>query len=260
MEIFSGFFIFTMSMKKTYSHTAAAELQAWQHKMLRRPRLTNQISAAVQVRINKIIPEKVHKAITTGIEAFAKTIIAGSDYIAPPILRTVSLRVREDKVRKRIETYRLTASVEGAVTGAGGILLGLADFPILMGIKMKLLFDVAALYGFDTTKLSERIFILHIFELAFSTDAHRKETYERLANWHLEEASLPSEIKEYDWRTFQQQYRDYLDIAKLAQLLPVIGAPVGFFTNRNLLKKLGDTAMSAYRMRLIEEKYFEKFV
>ncbi len=242
-------------MSQTYSHSAAKDLQKWQHKMLRRPRISNQLSAALQVKINKLIPEKVHRAISKGIEGFAKAVIAGSDYTAPAVLRTVSLQAREEKVQTRIEAYRLTASVEGAVTGAGGILLGLADFPILLSIKMKMLFDVAALYGFDTSVLSERIYILHIFELAFSTDAHRKEIYERLANWHIEEQSLPEKIKDYDWRTFQQQYRDYLDIAKLAQLLPVIGAPVGFFTNRNLLKKLGVTAMNAYRMRMIEEKY-----
>jgi hypothetical protein len=33
--------------------------------------------------------------------------------------------------------------------------------------------------------------------------------------------------------TFQQQYRDYIDIAKLAQMIPVIGAAVGAIANYN---------------------------
>jgi hypothetical protein len=37
----------------------------------------------------------------------------------------------------------------------------------------------------------------------------------------------------------------------MAQLIPVIGAPVGFVVNARLIKKLGITAMNAYRMRLI---------
>ncbi|HEY5371916.1 MAG TPA: EcsC family protein [Hanamia sp.] len=38
----------------------------------------------------------------------------------------------------------------------------------------------------------------------------------------------------------------------MAQLIPVIGAPVGIVTNYRLIKKLGVTAMNAYRMRLID--------
>jgi len=38
----------------------------------------------------------------------------------------------------------------------------------------------------------------------------------------------------------------------MAQLLPVVGAPVGVIVNSRLIKKLGITAMNAYRMRLIK--------
>ena len=48
------------------------------------------------------------------------------------------------------------AAAEGAGT-AGGILLGLADFPLLLGIKIKFLFDAATLYGFDTSDKEERL-------------------------------------------------------------------------------------------------------
>jgi hypothetical protein len=36
----------------------------------------------------------------------------------------------------------------------------------------------------------------------------------------------------------------------MAQLIPIIGAPVGFVVNSRLIDKLGKTAMNAYRMRL----------
>ncbi|MEO6135885.1 MAG: EcsC family protein, partial [Ginsengibacter sp.] len=66
--------------------------------------------------------------------------------------------------------------------------------------------------------------------------------------------SLPENIDEFDWRSFQQEYRDYLDLAKLAQLIPIIGAPVGIIVNNKLIKKLGVTAMNSYRMRIIKNK------
>jgi len=38
----------------------------------------------------------------------------------------------------------------------------------------------------------------------------------------------------------------------MAQLIPVIGATVGIVVNNRLIRKLGVTAMNAYRMRLIK--------
>jgi hypothetical protein len=72
-----------------------------------------------------------------------------------------------------------------------------------------------------------------------------------MVDWDLKSAELPADIHEFDWRTFQQEYRDYIDLAKMAQLVPIIGAPVGVVANYQLIKKLGITAMNAYRMRLL---------
>lgn len=140
--------------------------------------------------------------------------------------------------------------MEGGITGAGGIFLGLADFPILLGIKIKLLFDIASIYGFDTGDYKERVYILHIFELAFSSHIHRKKVYLEIKGWEERSRNLPEDLNQFEWRSFQQEYRDYIDLAKMAQLLPGIGAPVGVVVNNSLIKKLGSTAMNAYRLRI----------
>ena len=90
------------------------------------------------------------------------------------------------------------------------------------------------------------------FELAFSSDQHRKNIYLKMTDWETKKSSLPSDINQFDWRSFQQEYRDYIDLAKMAQLVPLIGAPVGVIVNSRLIRKLGLTAMNAYRMRLIK--------
>ena len=89
----------------------------------------------------------------------------------------------------------------------------------------------------------------HIFQLAFSSQHTRNETYRRLANWNAYCQTLPPEAADFDWRTFQQEYRDYIDLAKMAQLVPVIGAVVGALANYKLIEQLGETAMNCYRMR-----------
>ena len=74
----------------------------------------------------------------------------------------------------------------------------------------------------------------------------------KITDWDEKSKDLPKDINQFDWRNFQQEYRDYLDIAKMAQLMPAIGAPVGIVVNNRLIKKLGVTAMNAYRMRMIK--------
>jgi len=235
-----------------YDESVSNELRAWQKRMLRKPTLFSRLSKGLQTKINSWIPEKVHNVITVTIKQMIRGVLFGAKHTTSEVLVGVSLRDREDAVRKKIEGYRNTAAIEGGITGAGGFLLGLADFPILIGIKIKLLFDIASLYGFSVYDYKERVYILHIFELAFSSDQHRKNVYLKMTDWETKRNSLPSDINQFDWRSFQQEYRDYIDLAKMAQLVPVIGAPVGVIVNSHLLKKLGITAMNAYRMRLIK--------
>ncbi len=127
-------------------------------------------------------------------------------------------------------------------------MLGLVDFPLLLSIKMKFLFEAASVYGFDTNEYEERLFILHVFQLAFSSEETRKETLSIIENWD-EEKLL---IADMDWRDFQQEYRDYIDLVEMFQLIPGFGAIVGAFANYNLLDQLGEAAMNSYRLRLIQ--------
>jgi EcsC protein family len=237
-------------MMDAYEQGVLNEVKAWQKKMLKRPGFFNGLSKKIQTKINTWIPEKIHNAITAAIKQMIRGVLFGAKHTtAEPLLNT-SLQAREEAVQKKIDIYRKTAAVEGGITGAGGILLGLADFPILIGIKIKLLFDIAALYGFDINDYKERVYLLHIFELSFSSDVHRKNIFIKMTDWEEKKKHLPEDIHQFDWRNFQQEYRDYIDLAKMAQLVPVIGAPVGVIVNNNLIKKLGLTAMNAYRMRM----------
>jgi hypothetical protein len=238
-----------------YEELIATELKAWQRKMLSRPSMFNKLSKRLQVKINSYIPEKVHRAITVAIKQMIRGVLFGAQHITAQASTAASdLQQTEEKVLKRINTYKHAAAAEGGITGAGGFLLAFAEFPILLSIKLKLLFDIAAMYGYSVEDYKERIYILHIFQLAFSSQQHRKEVYLKMVDWKLKKQHLPDDINAFDWRGLQQEYRDYIDLAKMAQLIPGIGAVVGYVVNFQLIKKLGLTAMNAYRMRLFEER------
>lgn len=234
-------------MNDPYERQAMTDLALWRHALQKPPGLFDRTAKGLQSRINRAIPEKVHALVTGAIEWMTRAILTGSDYAAPPPLVGASLAEREAKVKEALGVYRATAAAEGGIAGAGGFLLAAADFPVLMGLKIKALFDIAALYGHSTDDLSERLYILHIFQLAFSSATRRGDIYLAMESWDAH--PHPASLEDFDWRGFQQEYRDYIDLAKLAQLLPVVGAPVGAVVNYRLLDKLGETATSAYRTR-----------
>lgn len=240
-----------------YDQLALREMLRWKTSMSSRPSFADRLSKRAQVKLNSFIPEKIHAALTTAIRQMVRAVLFGAGFTTPALKGEGSLEDREKQVDERIVIYRRTAAAEGGITGAGGILLGLADFPLLLSIKMKLLFDIAALYGYDVKDYKERLFILQVFQLAFSSQQHRREIFSVVNNWAQYRETIPKDLEQFDWRAFQQEYRDYIDLAKLFQLVPGIGAVVGLVVNYRLLKKLGETAKNAYRLRWYQEQLLQ---
>jgi hypothetical protein len=232
------------------------ELEQWKTNLSKRSGMMARLSKKAQVKINDVIPEKVHQVVTESIKGMVKATLFGSRVTTKKEQGAgLTLEKRDELARSKLAAYQKTAMIEGAGTGAAGFLLGLADFPLLLSIKMKYIFETAAVYGFDTSEYEERLFVLHVFQLAFSSDDKRKQTLDSIDHWDERKSSLA----EMDWREFQQEYRDYIDLVKLMQMVPGIGAIVGAYANHNLLKHLGETAMNAYRLRLLKmhPKYLE---
>jgi hypothetical protein len=237
-----------------YPEKITDELIRWQKKMQKSPSTVDRASKAVQDKINDIIPDKVHQMITAAIKQMTRAVLFGAEFLSSKPSENISFEKREKLVRDRIEFYKKAGAAEGGITGAGGFWLALAEFPVLLGIKMKLLFEIASIYGYSVEDYRERLFIMHVFQLAFSSQKNRQIVYEKIVDWDVKSTSLPDDIHQFDWLTFQQEYRDYIDLAKMAQLIPGIGAAVGLIVNYRLLNHLGKTAMNAYRMRDYERK------
>ena len=228
------------------------ELSLWKKEMTKEANAFGKASKSLQNKINSKIPDKVHETITNLIKKMVETVIAGSELTTKKSISKGNLEFREGLVREKITAYRNIATLSGGGTGAGGLILGLADFPILLSLQIKFLYEIANIYGFDVKNYKERLYILHIFELAFSSDEKRIKVYKKLLKWVDYAKELPNDPELFDWKSFQQEYRDYIDIAKMLQLVPVIGAPVGAIANYRLMNKLGITAMNAYRLRIFK--------
>ena len=235
-----------------YEENIGYELDFWKMDLMKKPSTWDKLTTKVQTKINSYIPIKVHQAITVSIKQMIRAVLFGSTYTTSVMPESgLSLLHREALVKAKINSYSKTGAAEGGVTGAGGFLMSMADFPILIAIKIKLLFEIATIYGFDIKDYRERLYILHVFQLAFSSKKGAQNIFKQMENWDQKLIVLPENVDNFDWQTFQQEYRDYIDLAKIAQLLPIVGAAVGAVANYKLIKKLGKTAMMAYRIRVL---------
>ncbi|WP_048602641.1 EcsC family protein [Rubeoparvulum massiliense] len=235
------------------------ELQAWQRKMERpASNLSFQQSVkGIQNRFNQMIPQRFQNLMTSSIRNMVQATLNGSQYTTKvPRIEAYTLYRRERLFDEALNQYKKTAAVEGAGTGAGGIFLGLVDFPLLLSIKMKFLFQGAAIYGHDIHDYRERLYLLYIFQLTYSSKAWQEKVYTRMKNWSTYVHTLPPRLdytQEVDWEKLQIEYRDHLDLVKMLQMLPGVGAIVGAWANYHLLEQLGETARNSFRMR-----YFDK--
>ncbi|WP_138419768.1 EcsC family protein [Aquibacillus sediminis] len=233
-------------MSDVYEQRAIKEAQRYVRSLEKKSSIIQRTSKKVQTQINDKIPDKVHGVVTESIKTMVKLALTSSEYIYPiKVDESWTLVERENFIKQRLKQYKQTAMIEGAGTGAGGILLGMADFPLLLSIKMKFLFDVGQIYGYDVKKYEERMYLLHVFMLAFSSDEKRKNVWKTLEDWDHQKRVW----QEVDWKSLQLEYRDTIDFAKMLQLVPGFGAIVGALANKQFLEQLGETSMNMYRLR-----------
>ncbi|KUO74031.1 MAG: ABC transporter-associated protein EcsC [Desulfosporosinus sp. BRH_c37] len=252
-----------MQEELTYEDHVRGELDRWVRKLLKRPGLLERTSKVLQTKVNdKIIPKKVHTVITATVKGLVKSVVFGLDYIpkSPPLER-VPLQERDQLAELLLSKYRKIAAAEGAGTGAGGFALAIADFPALIAIKMKFLFELAHIYGFSTNDYRERLFLLYIFQLTFSSQEKRHELFRVISKWEKNMDNWPGEkgyLEQIDWEHFQREYRDAIDFRKTLQLVPGLGTVVGAWANYGLVDELGTVGMNCYRLRISGGVYFDK--
>ncbi|UOQ43501.1 EcsC family protein [Halobacillus salinarum] len=235
-----------------YQSQVYKEALRWSRALEKRPPLLKRTSKRVQTSINERIPDKIHDLVTESVRKMVEVSLTSSEYIHRlEIDPSWNFQERESLIKERLKQYKKLASLEGAGTGLGGFWLGAADFPLLLSFKMKFLFDMGQLYGLDVRNYEEKVYLLHLFMLAFSSEQEKDRIRKLVLNWE----DVPEDRKKIEWRTLQTEYRDSIDFVKLLQLVPGLGAFVGYVANGKLLAQLGETAMNGCRLRLLRDFY-----
>ncbi|MCV9388866.1 EcsC family protein [Reichenbachiella ulvae] len=239
---------------RIYKEKINSEVEEWKVSIQTPQPISYSGIKRLQRKINKMTPHRVHELITNTVKQITRGVLSGVEYTTSKPATTLAIHNAEDIIRETIWFYASSAAAQGAFTGLGGIFSSIADFPLWMSIKMKMLFEIAGHYGFDTQDYKERLFILHVFQLSFASPSRRPRLLKLIENWEQSSEELPSNIHDFDWKKFQLEYRDNLDISKVFQLIPGIGAIIGGCVNHKLTYRLGKTAMMAYRIRVLQNE------
>lgn len=152
--------------------------------------------------------------------------------------------------RKKLATF------QGASTGIGGIFTLSIDIPLLLGIQLKTLQDIAICYGYDPNETKERIYIVKILQFVSSDIVGKQAILQQLSIIDSPDdegkREVVSEIQ--GWREVVFTYRDQIGWKKLFQMIPIAGLLFGAFINRSAVNDIAEAGMMLYRKRRIKER------
>lgn len=172
------------------------------------------------------------------------------DVHAIPIVEMDHAVIKLSNNRKRL------ATLQGASTGIGGVLTLSLDIPLLLGLQLKTLQDIAICYGYDPNDKKERMYIVKILQFVSSDIVGKKAIIQQLSLIDAPENESKREVisEIQGWREVVYTYRDQIGWKKLFQLVPIAGLVFGAFINRSSLNDMAEAGMMLYRKRRIKSR------
>lgn len=229
--------------------------------------------------LDKLTPDFIQKKLGVMLDEIGSYIQTGGQYLTKesnilnqPQAKNPELNVSSiedvsklplhimDSVSQEIKNSgSKLATVQGATTGIGGIFTLAIDIPLLLGMSIKTLQEIALSYGYNPRDRQERIFIVKCLQFTTSDVVGKKALLKELSNMHLPESEskreLASELQ--GWREVVYTYRDQFGWKKLLQMVPVAGIIFGAITNRSMIADMADTGIMLYKKRRILERMHE---
>ncbi|MGE7919748.1 EcsC family protein [Viridibacillus sp. NPDC093762] len=148
------------------------------------------------------------------------------------------------------------ATLQGAGTGIGGIFTLSIDIPLLLGLQLKTIQDIAICYGYDPNDKKERLFIVKCLQFISSDIVGKEAILSQLSMFDDEDESAKREVlsEMQGWREVVYSYRDQFGWKKLFQMIPIAGLLFGAFINRSAVHDIAEASKMLYRKRRIIEK------
>jgi EcsC family protein len=154
----------------------------------------------------------------------------------------------EELARVALKKHVRMARLEGGALGVGGVITAAPDLVALLWIQSRMVFYIAAAYGYDPTHPMRPAEYLALQDL-YDTPAEARQALDgvgrRMAVAMAERAlssrrsdALHLRLAKYIAKRLARRYA--------GRLIPFIGAPIGAIQNGSATKQLGERALSYY--------------
>lgn len=209
-------------------------------------------------------PKSVLKLLEQNRRQHSGTLAAGETIDEPQggltleQARELPLAIMDRTVEELIRGRVKFAAVQGATTGVGGVFTLAADIPMVLGLSLKVLQEIAVCYGYDPRTEQERIFIVKCLQFASADVVGKKAVLEELALFEREDKELQVFSQIQGWREVVQTYRDSFGTKKLFQLIPVAGMIFGSISNKETIEGVAEAGKMLYRKRRILARLNQK--
>ncbi len=222
--------------------------------------------------IDKWTPDFIQKKIGVIIDELGQYVQTGGGYLNSvsslstyyPNLNIHSLEdaailpisTMDQAVEKLSRSRKKLATIQGASTGIGGIFTLTIDIPLLLGMQLKTLQDIAICYGYNPNEKKERLFIIKCLQFISADIVGKNAILAQLSKFDLEDETAKREILSelQGWREVVFTFRDQLGWKKLFQMIPIAGLIFGAFINRTAMNDVAEAGMMLYRKRRIVER------
>lgn len=205
--------------------------------------LGNYIQTGGKYLINKkSMIKKIQESTLYPIESI-------EDIGSMPLENMISLGERLQNERMKL------ATVQGASTGIGGIFTLVVDIPVILGIALKTLQEIAIIHGYDPNEKQERVFIVKCLQFASADIVGKEAILKELSQINEKRDSSESMISQLKgWQEVFFTYRDQFGWKKLFQMVPIAGMIFGAFSNKAMIEDVSQAGIMLYRKRRIYEK------
>lgn len=147
------------------------------------------------------------------------------------------------------------ATMQGASTGVGGIFTLAIDIPLILGMALKTLQEIAIIHGYEPNSKQERIFIVKCLQFASADVVGKEAILNELSTIHEEKQAEKSMISQLQgWQEVFFTYRDNFGMKKLFQMIPIAGILFGAYANKTMINDIAEAGIMLYRKRRIYEK------
>ena len=162
----------------------------------------------------------------------------------------------DQAVEKLTGNRKKLATIQGASTGIGGIFTLTIDIPLLLGLQLKTLQDIAICYGYDPKDKKERLFIVKCLQFVSADIVGKQSILKQLSRFDEKDDSAKREVLSeiQGWREVVFSYRDQMGWKKLFQMIPIAGLVFGAFINRSAVNDIAEAGKMLYRKRRIIER------